>query len=352
MRALTSYERPVLASVGTGRRRPAMGVLLVYPVLLIVLSVFTMVVPQREGLLAVAQIFEPHLFLPLLVLIPFAFMRGMPGLRVALLLCLVLFGARFMPNFLAATHPLAPDATSVSVLTWNVYAGNDRYADVAGMLAERPADVVLLQEADYKRFEGNDAVSSAYPYRLTEPDDAPPGMVLLSVYPFLSHGILDGERDLWDIPRLLWARLDLGDGRTVTVVGAHPISAYSVGSACSLPVCYEPAWRDEQITAMRDSYISPMLASGDPIILAGDFNVTEREPAYTDLARGLTDAWRAVGSGVGTTWRPTFMMNQHLSLLRIDYLFSSPQITPVGITVDCTPRASDHCIVIGRFEAR
>jgi hypothetical protein len=39
-------------------------------------------------------------------------------------------------------------------------------------------------------------------------------------------------------------------------------------------------------------------------------------------------------------------------LLRIDYLFSSPNVTPLRMSVDCTPEGSDHCVVRGRFELK
>ena len=46
--------------------------------------------------------------------------------------------------------------------------------------------------------------------------------------------------------------------------------------------------------------------------MVGDFNVTEREPAYNDLSTGLVDAYHVVGTGTGTTWRPTSLMNHAL----------------------------------------
>ncbi len=323
--------------------------MLAYPLTVLLLSLLAIVAPQRAGWLAVAQIFGLLLFLPLLLLVPVAFMRRMVGLRVVLLLCVVVFGLRYMPPLNMVVRSADSGAPQFSVLTWNVFAGNSRYDEIDRTLASRPADVVLLQEADSEKVNVA-ALAAVYPYTLTEPDNAPPGMLFLSTFPILEHGMLDGERTLWDIPRLLWARLDLGNGQSVTVVGAHPMSAYTVGAGCVLPVCYSPGWRDKQIEAMRDDFISPMLDSGDAMIVAGDFNITEREPAYVDLSRGLTDSWKAVGLGFGTTWRPEPMMGQELGLLRIDYLFAGPNVRPLAMSVDCAPRGSDHCVVMGRFE--
>jgi vancomycin resistance protein VanJ len=323
--------------------------MLSYPLIVLLLSLLSIVTPQRAGWLAVAQIFGLLLFFPLLLLVPVAFMRGMAGLRVVLLLCAIVFGIRYMPPLNLAARSADAGASQISMLTWNVFAGNSRYDGIDRMLATRPADVVLLQEADSEKVNVG-ALATIYPYTLTGPDDAPPGMIFLSTFPILAHGMLDGERTLWDIPRLLWVRLDLGNGGSVTVVGAHPMSAYIVGAGCTLPICYSPGWRDKQIEAMRDDFISPMVDSGDAMIVAGDFNITEREPAYADLSRGLTDSWKAVGLGFGTTWRPELMMGQELGLLRIDYLFASPNVRPLAMSVDCAPRGSDHCVVTGRFE--
>jgi endonuclease/exonuclease/phosphatase (EEP) superfamily protein YafD len=83
------------------------------------------------------------------------------------------------------------------------------------------------------------------------------------------------------------------------------------------------------------------------LLLVGDFNTTEREVAYAELARGLTDAHRAVGWGTGHSWRlrPTWP----LGLIRIDYQWGSPRVTPMRLNTDCTPHGSDHCMLTGTF---
>jgi vancomycin resistance protein VanJ len=207
---------------------------------------------------------------------------------------------------------------------------------------------VVLQEVSWAWLTGDD-IAATYPYQLIDPDETAPGMAILSTYPIVDKGVLDGDRHLWDIPRLMWVRLDVDDTE-VTVLTAHPISPYYSGRGCSLPVCFDPVLRDRQIAAMHEQVIAPLLASGEPFVLAGDFNVTEREPAYSDLSAGLTDAFRAAGTGIGSTWRPPFVMSQPFGLLRIDYLFSGEHVSPTGIQTDCTPRSSDHCVLIGEFQ--
>jgi hypothetical protein len=103
---------------------------------------------------------------------------------------------------------------------------------------------------------------------------------------------------------------------------------------------------------MHEQIIAPLLARGEPFVLLGDQNVTERELAYGDLSAGLTDTFKAVGSGFGSTWRPPFVMSLPFNLLRIDYQFAGPSLTPLSVDTDCTPRSSDHCIVIGQYDVK
>ncbi|HST06280.1 MAG TPA: endonuclease/exonuclease/phosphatase family protein [Chloroflexia bacterium] len=357
MRVSLPYDGPIGASVPLRRGiLPSLGalVLLAYPLLVLLLTCLSFLFHPRTGLLAVTRLFAPHLFLPLLLLVPFAFRRGSAGvtaLRVALLLCLCLFCVSYLPRLSAASPNPDPSAPKLSVLTWNVFSGNRSTDAIRDALLAGSADVVVLQEADWRWVDIDDvALIAAYPYRLAQVDDAPPGMALLSKYPIVGSGVLDGHRDLWDIPRLLWARIDLGGGILATVIDAHPISPYYSGGDCPLPACFDPALRDRQLTAIRDDYLQPLIDSGEPFVLAGDLNLNEREPAYADFTRGLIDTFKAVGTGFGTSWRPQFIMNQPIGVLRIDYLMAAPNVKPLSVTTDCTPRHSDHCVLRGTFE--
>jgi vancomycin resistance protein VanJ len=131
-------------------------------------------------------------------------------------------------------------------------------------------------------------------------------------------------------------------------VNAHPMPPRIAAEGCSPLRCYNTGPRDEQIAALRRFVEDLRDRNGDPLILAGDMNVTEREPAYFDLAAGLQDAHRAAGAGFGASWRPD-PINLPLGLIRIDYLLSDQGARPVALTTDCTSTASDHCLLVGRF---
>ena len=81
-----------------------------------------------------------------------------------------------------------------------------------------------------------------------------------------------------------------------------------------------------------------------PVILAGDFNAVPNSYEYYKLGRGLTDAFMKVGRGSGTTF------HDYKFPIRIDYIFTSKDITPISYKVDRSVKLSDHYPVIAEFK--
>ena len=139
----------------------------------------------------------------------------------------------------------------------------------------------------------------------------------------------------------------LDDNREATVAVVHAEPPSFGADILGLPLGgYDPSLRDFQIGLIRAALEEP-LGTGRPVFMLGDFNITDRETAYGDLSRGLTDAQRAVGVGPGATWRPSLIEWLPFGLLRIDMLLTGPAIQPLSIATDCSPRGSDHCILSG-----
>lgn len=322
----------------------------IYPLLLLSLSLINTLQPRRTGLLGLSEVFAPYLFLPLLALIPFLFVRGAVVLRVLLVLCAVVYGLRFPPRLISAAPRAAPGALHLSVMSWNVLLGG-QYNEIKKVLSTKPAAIVGLVEADWDRLSADPEIAALYPYKWgVEAAGRVTGQVLLTSYPIIEQGIVDMPPDVWNgIPRVIWARLDVGLGRNIVVVVAHP----PPGRTCSRYTfphgCYDTSTRDKQLATIN-AFVQPYLQAGDPLLLIGDFNVTEREPAYIDISKGLLDAHRTIGTGIGATWAPGHISSQLFPLLRIDYQFSSPNVTPLSIAVDCSNHGSDHCIATGQFE--
>ncbi len=333
-------------------RRIFLTILTAYPILLLILSLVNTLQPKRTGFLGLSEVFAPYLFLPLLLYIPLLFLRGASLLRVLLVLCALVYGVRFPPNLVSASPQTTPGAIQLSVMSWNVLVGGWK-DEITKVLQTKPASIVGIVEADWNWLSTDPTIAAIYPYRTGVQADGPvTGQVLLTTYPIIEQGVIDTPPEVWNnIPRAIWARLDVGLGRNLIIVVAHP----PPGRLCSRDTfprgCYDTGTRDKQLATIN-AFVQPYLQAGESLLLIGDFNVTEREPAYKDISAGLIDTHKSIGKGIGNTWGPGNMSSKLFPLLRIDYLFASPVLTPISTSVDCTAHGSDHCILSGQFELK
>lgn len=322
-----------------------------YTTALLLLLIVHTIAPQRNGLPALSQVFAPYLFAPLLLVAPLVLLREGVLLRWVLLVCVCVGGVRFFPPLQLSAPLEEPGAPQVRVLHWNVAPGRDasQIPRVRPLLESAGADVVVLAESYWKWLDHHQVLTKRYPYQLKHTQHSSTGLVLLSKYRFIEHGIAQATSGTPAEPRLIWARLDLGNGRRLLFVAAHPESPYATHNPWQFPPVYDTRLRDMYIPSIR-ALIDPALARGDHVLLAGDLNVTEREPAYHEFAQGLQDAHLRVGQGSGATWGLIPKRRWPWPLLRIDYFLSSPNVTPLEMSVDCALRGSDHCVLIGRFQ--
>lgn len=164
----------------------------------------------------------------------------------------------------------------------------------------------------------------------------PPGMLLATRLPILRSGTLSEPAGAWDRPRALWLTLDVA-GDPMTLVGVHLNVPFPLSS---LPCPYCPTLRDAQVGALA-AFAAERTAAGESVVLAGDFNLVEREVAYLDLS-DLVDAAR------GGTWRP-LPLSWLPGMLRLDYVLLGDSIGIVSTEVDCAGSSSDHCLLVVRL---
>ncbi|MFN8532385.1 MAG: endonuclease/exonuclease/phosphatase family protein [Dehalococcoidia bacterium] len=314
---------------------------------LTLLMLASVVAPQRAGPLALAQIFAPYLFLPVAGLALVAIWPGGRIARLAVAGGALLWALLFLPGLISVPTIPAPDAQRITVASWNTLQDNDDAEALRSTILDSGATVVAIQELSPEQAEllaSDPAIGQRFRHRALYGRDRYLGIGILSAYPILEEGTRE-------FPPVVWARIDVR-GRSVLVVNAHPlpgrIAWLHVGSQ-ALPVGFNGVPRDDQITtilAMLDALRKP----GEPLLLVGDFNITEREPAYRELTAHLQDAKRAAGFGFQNTWKSWFLLQLPLAVLRIDYLFAGPGVDPVGFATDCRVAGSDHCLIRGQFE--
>ncbi len=328
------------------RRLPvALGIVACLSVL--ALALVNVLEPRRDGVLALTQVFAPHLSLALLVFLPLALLRGSQArlLRMLLLACTVVFVVRFVPGTVALPRAADPGALQVPVSTWNLELGQADPAIVVETIREMPAGLVGLEELTPRHADAiaaDPAIKSLFPYQVLKPRGGSTGLGLLSSWP-----IEDGWTFSYQ-PPILSATVTLKEDRPLAVIVAHPLPGTFPAGPFGLPG-YDATSRDRDIATLRQK-VDPVLASGAPLALLGDFNTVDREVGYSDLSAGLIDAQHAVGLGPGLTWRPPELEWLPFGLLRIDGVFSANGLVPLSVDPDCTPRGSDHCVVHATLE--
>lgn len=140
-----------------------------------------------------------------------------------------------------------------------------------------------------------------------------------------------------------WARLrERATGQVSTVVATHLDDRSQAAR--------------EQGVAQILRYFASLLATGDRLLVAGDFNSTPADHAYHTAAAVLHDAALSVpaapGGPVGTfRANGLFTADTALASKRIDYWFTSPAVTVTSYAVDATPAPdgrypSDHLPVV------
>jgi endonuclease/exonuclease/phosphatase (EEP) superfamily protein YafD len=300
--------------------------------------------PPRSGLPALALILGPWLFL---VLVPFLVLVRTPGasgrlLRWGVAIAAAAFLIRFVPAWLPSPHATASGGSAIEVASWNLELGEPDPEVVTATLRGIDARVLGLQELTARHaaaIEADDELRARYPSRILEPRDGSLGMGLLTDLRTVGEPL-----HLLDPPLIVQHALT-DDGSPLALIVAHPLPG-RIRAEGFPPIDYDPAPRDADIAALR-AVVDPILASGEPIVLLGDFNTVDLEPAYATLSEGLVDAHRVAGGGPGYTWRPPRLDWLPFGILRIDYLFAGNGVRPAAIAADCTPRGTDHCLVTG-----
>jgi endonuclease/exonuclease/phosphatase (EEP) superfamily protein YafD len=301
----------------------------------------TFLLDPGDGPLALAAILVPHLLLVALLI-------GLSGLALdrgrwsimAVAVLVVVAAARLGPEWLSLPTANAGDQR-ITVMSWNLEVGSRSTETRAGVIINHDADVVALQEltpAAAAALEADARIRARYPHRLLAPDPSVFGMGILSAFPIVTS-------EVTSIPPTLTATLDLGTGRRLNVLNAHPLpGTIHAVSALRVPIGFDGTERDASLRVIRGR-IDDLLAADVPIVVIGDFNMASTEPAYRWLSAGLRDVHGEVGLGPGWTWRPSRLEEFGLGFLRIDYVFTGPSVASVEIAVDCR-QPGDHCALV------
>lgn len=265
---------------------------------------------------------------------------------VPVVLWLALFGWRFLPR---APRAEGGDGT-LRVMAFNILGTNQDVDGIVAAIQAAEPDLIALSELG----PATDValarrLAADYPYRtLHLLTGASFGAGIYSRWPLDDLGSLQTGLGL----RSAAADAHTPDGM-VHFVALHPQATMVSGRsareiAANLQVMFRG--REAQLVAIC-RYLDRW---GDrPVILAGDFNMTEFSDAYRCVSQWLSDGYRTAGYGYGYTWPdrlpapwPWNRFGWLPLLTRIDYVFHSRHWVAVDAQVLEMATGSDHRPVV------
>jgi endonuclease/exonuclease/phosphatase (EEP) superfamily protein YafD len=283
-----------------------------------------------------------YLFVPL----PFAFALALwrrsllliGGSLLAAMVFALFWGSLFWPN---PRHQA--NGPALTVMAYNLLGFNMNADGVVESLRASDADIIALSELNRTIAAAIAAdLAAEYPYQTLDPRDGVWGSGVISRLPFtrLDTPALADPRWISE-PTVLELEFE---GRDIVFVRVH---------AASGAIHYEARQRQARLLAGFAA------AEERPVIIAGDFNATDRNESYAILTEHLYDAWEKAGDGLGGTFpgasrqatpgssRPDFLgIDIPRWLVRIDYVFCSYDWQAVSARIGPWDGHSDHRPVI------
>jgi endonuclease/exonuclease/phosphatase (EEP) superfamily protein YafD len=224
----------------------------------------------------------------------------------------------YLPGVSGGTAAAATAGPTFRLLSFNVWFRNPDMATTAAYIEQSRADAVVLLELTPPQAEHLRPLLPSYPYFHIEPSRM--GAAVFTKWPVLAAESMPLATDGAIAARL---RIDWR-GTPVTVLGVH--LNWPLGPRNS-------QFRNEELAGV----IAFSKAQREPLIVAGDFNLTPWSQYFSDALdrSGLHDAAR--GFGLARSWPAQFAP----AGMRIDHCLLSPQWQ--SLRVDIGPSlGSDH----------
>jgi len=256
---------------------------------LTVLFSLVTLVPLATFWLQLASHFRWQYLLASLLLFAASWMYRRPILRVMLGISLIVNLFFILPWYTPfETNAHADSSPNLKLLQLNVLSANQQYQSFKSLIHSEQPDVILLQEVNLAWAEQLSKLTKDYPYALIVPRQDNFGIALLSRLPDLS--IRETHWGPSVVPSI-HATVMFAE-QAVQIAVTHPLPPVNKSYAKQ---------RNQQIAE-----IARWVTTVDqPVILAGDFNLTMWSPAYRPLSKlSLTNVRQ--GFGILATWPAAF----------------------------------------------
>ena len=276
---------------------------------------------DRLWIVAFIGTFSPLILLPILFLpiLAFSIIKNRWFSIISSIACILLISWLHVKYFSPEPINITGSQPGLKILSHNVGWYTTKSQTLVKLIKQQQADIVFLQETVQKhRKKVFDLLKSDYPYQI----DTPP-VGIMSKYPVLSSEILH----LANHPETQQRAIIKFAGQEIVIYNMQAtgpwVKLYKILSFIKLPV-YKYKQRFPEIQNLVERIQQETL----PVIVAGDFNMTDESQDYYSVQKVLQDAFLKSGFGFGFTWPHGFFAKRfNLKLTypvcRIDYIWHS-----------------------------
>ncbi len=273
--------------------------------------------------LALLHNFALWLTLPTLLSVPLVAwgQRRLPLAGLVGLAC----GAWLAAPYLVPRADVPSRAPTFTLISYNIWAYNPRFAAAVTWLASQDVDAVVLLEVDHEGVDPRLApLLARYPYEARIDGS----VRIFARTPFTSQRVIALETlDESPEPRLILRVTLRWQGEEIVLYGVH--LSLPEADADTFPdlnvwarvlLGYNETRRNRQIARV----VGMAAAERAPTLLAGDFNASATSPVILAARQQLTDSWLTAGAGCGATypvWQSLGVSLPLPALLRIDYVW-------------------------------
>jgi endonuclease/exonuclease/phosphatase (EEP) superfamily protein YafD len=323
-----------------------------YAVLIALWAVLHACLGDAPWWLALLNAFAPLFFLPLVLLLPLALICRCRAARASVALPILIFTALYGPLYLPA-WPMAraAEGETLTVMTFNLWGGSRQAETARAVLDNGAPDVVALQELSSDMVDVLlSEVGDAYPRYVFSPAVGFHGMGVLSRYPLAE---LEADHLVHPDWRIQIVRVK-APGGPVILYNVHPFSSnviLYIEQGAPIPERVRDSFRARE--ALLRTLAADVERRSEPVIVAGDFNTTDRSDAYAILSAHVADAHRSEGWGMGHTFPAYAGRYRGIPIvprqMRIDMIFHSQELVPLRCKVGTAYGESDHLPVVAEF---
>ena len=332
-------------------RQAAIGAGLAYAGAVLGYGVLRPLLGDRAGWIELADDMEPWAYAPSPAVGLLGAVLGSGSLAAAGAATMAAFGLRWGHRYLRRTPTgyAARSTSDLTVMTFNTLAWQREGRDLEASIAQADPDVVGLQEIGPRAADHLiEAFAERLPYHFVTQSPTSSGAAVLSRYPIRDTvAFRASPQGHW------WQRMTIeSPAGPITYVNLHTRIPYvrkthrGLGPL-KLPLEFHAERRRNEVRTL----VSMLEEIDGPLIVVGDFNMTERSPDHRLLSGRLRDAYQAVGAGLGLSFprRGAFPIAfpAPWPMLRLDYVWHSEHFRPAWAYRGDAGHSDHHPIVAG-----